>query len=140
MPLIEIIVYEGDNNAGNEFYVAWEKADSLDPQDLQDALTEAFHSIEQDIWYGDECETAEDESSDLPEVEHPGTRTGVVFLDEVIDMEPFRRLGELANKNVAQGFSYVVDLYTKGWIPKASVSGYDQPDDDGADLLPEFSD
>lgn len=137
MPLIEIVVYEDDST--DEIHYACEKADSLDPQDLQDALTEAFHSIEQDIWYGDECETAEDESS-ATEVEYSGTRGQVVFLDEVIDMEPFRRLGELANKNVAQSFSYVVDLYTKGWIPKASVSGYDQPDDDGADLLPEFSD
>lgn len=154
MPHVEIFIYDDPHE--EQVYYAYEKADSLDPQDLQDALSEAFHSVEQDIWwYGDECETPEDEEPEEPcgwddccaEPFDPEP-IGVAFLGEVVDMRAFRDFSVIVSRTFADAGVRVLNAIgqppfrlrdeSSGYDRPSGASGYDA--DDGDDLLPRFSD
>lgn len=142
MPLIEIYVYDdGDACCPKELYSAVETADSMDPQDLQDALSEAFHSIEQDIWYEDNTQPPAgwDEDVDDP--------IGVGFLGEVVDFQVFQDLSAIVSHALADAGVRVLNAIGQPpfRLRDASsgydrIDGYDRSADSGADLLPEFSD
>ena len=139
MPHIEIYVWEdGKLDLDNEeLYYAYERADSLDPQDLQDALTEAFHSIEQDIWYSDDPEGGGPNEPD-PTAVSIDDPIGVGYLGEVVDFQAFRDFSVIVTHTFADAGVRVLNAIGQPPFQLRDESSYDRSVDD--DLLPEFSD